>query len=1027
MWKLSSRARRGVGAFLLCGALLFVVLTATAPVADVARAASGHPPTPGAWTAQWHGADDLTGIAFANSQLGWAVGKNGQFMRTTNGGYTWAYQLAAPAVDLGAVDFVDATTGWRVGANGAIWRSTDAGLTWASQGSPTSLRLTSLAMVDASTGWSAGYSGAIVRTTNGGGAWTVQSGGTSNHLDGLFAWDASRAWAVGNLGTVIATTNGGATWTPQAVGVTTSWLHAVTFTSSQNGWAVGDNGALLRTTNGGAVWTTQALAEAHALRAIAFSSAQQGWLVGDGGVAWYTLDGANSWLPGNSGQAQSLLALALPADGDVWAAGMGHLVLHKQGSGAFAVAAPPAVTELKGVDAVDANTVYAVGDYAQILKTTDGGVSWRMLDGVALQSEPGIDNPWLRGVKFPVNASTGWVSGRYGALFRTTDGGETWTRQVARLANGDMHTGFLWFVEGYDNQHAMTAGRDGYVFRTSDGGATWLFSTADMSINIRDASYATPNDVFGVAAWDSFVTSHNGGATWTRTYPGTNADFLDGIDFLDVNNGWVSGSGGVIIHTTNGAATWAPQASNTTLHLFNLDMTDYQTGWIVGDVGTILWTTNGGTTWTPQTSPLSDALKWIDMLDSTSGWAVGDNGAILHYQVAPPTPTATPTVTPTKTPTPTNTPTATPTASPTATPTPQAGRGHVAGLVFHDLNGNGTYQAGEPPLAGAVIWLQQADGTPLLDMTTGADGLYGFRDIDAGAYRLEETDPPGFTSAPGSNLVNIAVSAGQTTAHDFADLLLATSTPTTTPTPTSTPSLGQFRVISGLDDTSQRISSGYNDLSAIVVRLGYANSNQLLGGLRFQDVAVPFHVKIMDAGLEINRTYHQASGAVNLTVRGAALDDAPDFQTLAPLAMPTTTASSAWSFAAITPLGWISSPNLAAMVQEVVDRPNWQPNAALAFLLRSDTGNTGYLDAVSYEGNPASAARLRISYAVCRAADIDCSCQVAINDVEAVAAHWGLDSGNPAWNRLYDLVSNGVIDAADVAAAASAWGQVGCY
>ena len=31
-------------------------------------------------------------------------------------------------------------------------------------------------------------------------------------------------------------------------------------------------------------------------------------------------------------------------------------------------------------------------------------------------------------------------------------------------------------------------------------------------------------------------------------------------------------------------------------------------------------------------------------------------------------------------------------------------------MVFYDLNGNGTYQAGEPPLAGAVIWLQQADG-----------------------------------------------------------------------------------------------------------------------------------------------------------------------------------------------------------------------------------------------------------------------------------------------------------------------------
>ncbi|QLQ06116.1 MAG: hypothetical protein HZY76_08705 [Anaerolineae bacterium] len=309
------------------------------------------------------------------------------------------------------------------------------------------------------------------------------------------------------------------------------------FTSALNGWAVGESG-LLRTTNGGVSWAPQAIGEPRTLYAIAFSSPQQGWLAGRQGTAWTTTDGGTTWTNVPTNQTQNIAGLAVAADGDVWTAGAGHLILHKQGNGPSAwphpapAPADPNFSGFLGVDAVDANTVYVVGGDAQILKSTDGGVSWRLLPGVAQQvTPPGIDNPWLRGVRFPVDASTGWVSGRYGALFRTTDGGETWTQQYARLPNGDIHTGFLWFVQGYDNLHAMTAGKEGYVFRTSDGGVTWLFSVANMSINIRDASYATPNDVYGVAAWDSFVTSRNGGATWTRTYPGTGADFLDGVDF----------------------------------------------------------------------------------------------------------------------------------------------------------------------------------------------------------------------------------------------------------------------------------------------------------------------------------------------------------------------------------------------------------------------------------------------------------------------------------------------------------------
>ena len=175
------------------------------------------------------------------------------------------------------------------------------------------------------------------------------------------------------------------------------------------------------------------------------------------------------------------------------------------------------------------------------------------------------------------------------------------------------------------------------------------------------------------------------------------------------------------------------------------------------------------------------------------------------------------------------------------------------------------------------------------------------------------------------------------------------------------------------------------------------------------------------------RTYHPAAfPSVTLKIEGAALDNAPNFANTPPLQMPRTAAQATWTVNSSQPLDWAASPDISSLLQEVVNRPGWESGNALALLLTSDPTNAGYFDAIAYEGNPVYAAKLRVTYAACLAADIDCSCQVGVNDVQAVAGRFGLLSSNPAWNRLYDLAPSGEIDVADVAAAATAWGQQGC-
>lgn len=67
--------------------------------------------------------------------------------------------------------------------------------------------------------------------------------------------------------------------------------------------------------------------------------------------------------------------------------------------------------------------------------------------------------------------------------------------------------------------------------------------------------------------------------------------------------------------------------------------------------------------------------------------------------------------------------------------------------IFVDVNGNGTYDAADVPLAGAFVQLFASDGvTEIGSMTTGVDGTYLFSGLAQGSYIVRVTPPDGYTS-----------------------------------------------------------------------------------------------------------------------------------------------------------------------------------------------------------------------------------------------------------------------------------------
>jgi photosystem II stability/assembly factor-like uncharacterized protein len=139
---------------------------------------------------------------------------------------------------------------------------------------------------------------------------------------------------------------------------------------------------------------------------------------------------------------------------------------------------------------IDGQTGYAIGAYALLLRTTDGGATWEQIvvgaldDGIdaAMPVDAPADDDWtfdqddlalegesdphLNGIAQTADGSLFVVAER-GAAFRSRDRGDTWER-IQLPYDGSMF-GLLALGE----QHLLAYGLRGNVLESRDGGASW--------------------------------------------------------------------------------------------------------------------------------------------------------------------------------------------------------------------------------------------------------------------------------------------------------------------------------------------------------------------------------------------------------------------------------------------------------------------------------------------------------------------------------------------------------------------------
>lgn len=258
-------------------------------------------------------------------------------------------------------------------------------------------------------------------------------------------------FVVGNNGTILKTIDGGDTWIHQESGTYLN-LTSIHMSSNNIGFAVGGNifsedslSIILKTTNGGNNWSIVYQDSLGAYSSVCCASNDSVFVAGKNGIILRSVDGGNNWTSLTTGITTNIYQIEFPST----------------------------------------FTGYAIADDCEIIKTSNGGLSWEQLN---INTTPPAN---LESMSFPTEHIGYILVYDYGSGFvlKTIDGGGSWFNVLP-------HTVTPYSIDfcSPDIGYVAAAGRDKI---TLDGGQTWegVNSSSAWGVQIElinsDVAYAT--------------------------------------------------------------------------------------------------------------------------------------------------------------------------------------------------------------------------------------------------------------------------------------------------------------------------------------------------------------------------------------------------------------------------------------------------------------------------------------------------------------------------------------------------------
>jgi photosystem II stability/assembly factor-like uncharacterized protein len=310
---------------------------------------------------------------------------------------------------------------------------------------------------------------------------------------------------------------------------------------------------------------------------------------------------------------------------------------------------------LRGVSAVSPRVAWASGAGNTILRTDDGGTTWKKLANPSAVPAERLD---FRDID-AVSDTTAYVlsigAGTLSRIYKTTDAGLTWTLQFANADPG----AFFDAMAFWDADHGIAVSDSVkgtfVIITTDDGGKSWNRVPADRLPPALDnegafAASGTNVTVFGTAhAWFGtgaaararVLHTPDRGRTWTIADTPLRAGQTSGIysiAFRDLMNGVVVGGDyskeaeaiDNAAVTTDGGRTWTLVSGLTGFRSVVAYVPGQKTAMLaVGPQGADV-STNDGRAWVAVEGPGYDTFSFVR--GAAVGWGTGARGTIGFFR-----------------------------------------------------------------------------------------------------------------------------------------------------------------------------------------------------------------------------------------------------------------------------------------------------------------------------------------------------------------------------------------------------------
>ena len=213
----------------------------------------------------------------------------------------------------------------------------------------------------------------------------------------------------------------------------------------------------------------------------------------------------------------------------------GHILYSDNRGATWAQAQVPVQVMLTAVRMLDAQSGWAVGHDAVILRTRDGGGTWQLVH-YAPQAQLPLLDVWFR------DADNGFAVGAFGTFLTSADGGDTWTCRNScwdeeDFADGPplLHAPDSDFADDFhlnaivpaESGRLFLAGEAGVLYRSEDHGLTWRALPSPYSGSWFGALALDADTVLVAGLRGRLFRSEDAGENWTQIETGTTATLTD--------------------------------------------------------------------------------------------------------------------------------------------------------------------------------------------------------------------------------------------------------------------------------------------------------------------------------------------------------------------------------------------------------------------------------------------------------------------------------------------------------------------